>query len=1098
MHKARARSSPGLQVAGYGASCERFGRPLALLIFIPVFLSAQTTQGIISGQVRDSLTDVPLVGALVSCTNLDSGLEATATTDTSGIYTLPLLSPGEYSLKVSVALYQPQQLYQLNLAVGGRLAVRFRLRPLSDVWESGQSQAVIDPDSNHVVKFFGPDVDPNRFASVRSNQGESSNLDTSVSYVIDSRLIDDLPLLGRDVYSLLVVLPAVTSDTASGKGINVSVAGQRPSSSNFLLDGVESNNYLITGPLAPLNPEVFQEYRISTNNYSAEYGRTGSFIANAVTRSGTDAWHGSGRVFLKNDILDANGFQENTDGYPRAPLHQVEPGISLGGPVQKDRIFTFFSFDHLRYRSFGDPQYYLLPTQSFAASLNPSSPAGRLLQPFASYLPVGGSAPCAPMCAYVRQDPVSALNQTSIVDHTDFVTRGGKQRFMLRAALSTSVEPLIYSPYPGLSSDLDQKTSAFAIGWTASLSPAITNELKASRNGLRFTFDRPDPDAPSILAGGPLLPVSQSPSGFRDRDRTFELLDNISYARGAHFFRFGAGWLARQIETALSTNLQGTYTFQNLTDFAAATPSSLSLSYDLSDPSAVPDVNRQYSYNQAYLFAQDSYQVSRRLTLNYGIRYEFFGAPANTGDAKDSLIQLGSGDTFLQRLATAYFAPASTGRQQIYSAIEGNWAPRFAFAFDLWGNGKSVLRGSYGLFYDPSFDNLWQNVATNSLVVGSSSINQPVDFSLPARQIASSFPPYPALSVQDLVGPVLFQPRLRAARIQSAFLSFEQRFSKAVSFQLQGIGTLGRDLITTDLINRQDSEPANRSNLAGLINPNLLPLFYRANQGKSDYLGGSASLRFRSGIAEGQISYTFSHAIDNQSDPLAGTFQNYDFGTNFTSGGSPVIAAFTQQFNSQGDRADADFDQRQNLVFYSALEAPLFSGPVRRKFLSHWRLGTILALRSGLPYSAVAAGASSGSGPTYVNNRYDLITSPAAAYSDTAIPGGEQLLNPASFQLPASGMIGNTGRNEFRGPGLFNIDLSLGREFPVLKLGESGRLLVRADMFNALNHANLIYCADCGLGEAMYGRAETNSGFPLLLPLAETSRQIQLLVRLSF
>src|SRR5208282_5771068 len=110
---------------------------------------------------------------------------------------------------------------------------------------------------------------------------------------------------------LLVLLPAVAADTTTGRGINVSVAGQRPSSSNFLLDGVESNNYLITGPLAALSPEAIQEYRISTNNYSAEYGRTGSFIANAVTRPGTGAWHGGAWLFFKNTILDANGFQEN-------------------------------------------------------------------------------------------------------------------------------------------------------------------------------------------------------------------------------------------------------------------------------------------------------------------------------------------------------------------------------------------------------------------------------------------------------------------------------------------------------------------------------------------------------------------------------------------------------------------------------------------------------------------------------------------------------------------------------------------------------------------------------------------------------------------
>jgi len=1081
---------------------------LMFLLLVAASLEGQTTQGIISGQVRDSLSDEPVPGALVSCTSLDSGLETGVATDTSGAYTLPLLSPGDYSLKVAAASYQPQEIYDLNLAVGGRLAVRFRLRPLSDVWEAGQYQAVIDPDTNHVVRFFGPDVDPNRVASVRANHGESSNLDTSVSDVIDSRLINDLPLLGRDVYSLLVVLPAVTSDTASGRGVNVSVAGQRPSSSNFLLDGVESNNYLVTGPLAALNPEAFQEYRISTNNYSAEYGRSGSFIANAVTHPGTGSWHGSGYVFLKNDVLDANGFQENAGGIPRASLHQVEPGASLTGPVLKDRLFTSVTFDRLGFRSYGDPQDYLLPTQSFADGLPLSSAAGRLLQPLASFLPKALSD-----SATLTEHPPTALNQTSVVERTDFVTKNGKQRFMLRAALYDSTEPgLGYSPYPGFSADLDQKSSAFAVVWTAALSPAISNELKASRSGMRFTFDRPHSEVPALESVDQVvLPESHSMAGFRDRDATYELLDNLSYARGAHLFRFGGGWLHRDIRSALSNGLQGSYVFLNLQKFAAGIPLDLVLSDGSStDPSVVPDPNREYTYDQASFFAQDSYQISRRLTLNYGIRYEFFGSPSNTGNVKDSLIQLGPGNSFVDRLAAATFVTPSSGRQQIYSSIAGNWAGRFAFAFDPFQNGRSVLRGSYGLFYDRPFDNYWQSVEGNSVFTGVSIINQPIDFLSPVRQIASMYPASTPLQLP--IEPSLFQPNLRAARVQSAFLSFEQRLSGTFSFQLLGIGTFGRDLITTDQINRPYSVPLGAAcdcypadNPNGLINPNL-PTYisYRGNQGKSDYLGTSAIVHYRSRLAEGQISYTLSHAIDNQSDPLAGLFQNYSFGNILMSGGSPVLAAFTRQFDSQGDRANADFDQRQNLVSYSVLESPTFSRPLLRKLLGNWHLGSIAAIRSGLPYSVTAPEVGVYGVPVYKNNRVDLITSASAASIDIDIPGGKQLLNPAAFQTPAIGTIGNTGRNAFRGPGLFNVDLSLSREFPISRLGESGRFTVRADFFNVLNHANLnnpcaAYMAvDCGFGDASFGRAEANNGFPLLLPLAETARQIQLLFRVSF
>ncbi len=359
---------------------------------------------------------------------------------------------------------------------------------------------------------------------------------------------------------------------------------------------------------------------------------------------------------------------------------------------------------------------------------------------------------------------------------------------------------------------------------------------------------------------------------------------------------------------------------------------------------------------------------------------------------------------------------------------------------------------------------------------------------------------FPPAFLEQPTDPILFQPNLHAARVQSAFLGLEQRVWRDVSVQVRGIGSFGRELITTDLINRDFSVPGVQGNILGLIDPNLPEMFYRANQGKSDYLGGSAILRFRLRLAEGQVSYTLSHTIDNQSDPLAGTFLNYNFGSILTSGGSPVIAAFTQQFNSQADRANSDFDQRQNLVFYAAVEAPRFSGRAG-KLLNNWRLGTIGAVRSGLPYSVIAPTVANS---PYVNNRLDLVTAPSAAYMDAPVPGGKQLLNPSAFQPPADGAIGNTGRNAFRGPGLFNIDLSVGREFSPFRREELGRLLVRADLFNVLNHANLnnpeatYGCTNCDFGAALYGRTEVNSGFPLLLPLTETARQVQLLVRLSF
>ena len=202
--------------------------------------------------------------------------------------------------------YQSQELQNIELTVAARVELDFRLRPLSDVWEAGQYKSVFLPGSKTIVTFFGPDVDPSKSGSFDAQKGRREALESTVSEVIDSGEINNLPLQGRDVYTMLVTQPGVTSDSATGRGLGLAVNGQRPSASNFLLDGVENNNYLMTGPLTTVAPEAIQEYRVSTNNFSAEYGRTSGFVANAITRSGGDQFHGVGYFYLKNDVLNAN------------------------------------------------------------------------------------------------------------------------------------------------------------------------------------------------------------------------------------------------------------------------------------------------------------------------------------------------------------------------------------------------------------------------------------------------------------------------------------------------------------------------------------------------------------------------------------------------------------------------------------------------------------------------------------------------------------------------------------------------------------------------------------------------------------------------
>ncbi|MGD0134739.1 MAG: carboxypeptidase-like regulatory domain-containing protein [Bryobacteraceae bacterium] len=260
-------------------------RAFLLFLLCAAAATSQTTQGLISGQLLDSVTGRPIPAASVLFASAVTNLAGASVSDASGYYYLPLLSPGIYQIRVTAAAYQSQEVQELELTVAARIELDFRLRPLSDVWESGEYKSVFLPGQKTIVTFYGPDVDPSKSGSFEAQKGKTQPLESTVSEVIDSDEINNLPLEGRDVYSLLATQPGVTSDSATGRGLGLSVNGQRPSSSNYLLDGLENNNYLITGPLVTVAPEAIQEYRISTNNFSAEYGRTSGFLANATWRT---------------------------------------------------------------------------------------------------------------------------------------------------------------------------------------------------------------------------------------------------------------------------------------------------------------------------------------------------------------------------------------------------------------------------------------------------------------------------------------------------------------------------------------------------------------------------------------------------------------------------------------------------------------------------------------------------------------------------------------------------------------------------------------------------------------------------------------------
>ncbi len=564
------------------------------VLFFALALEAQTTQGLLIGRITDSVTGRPIPQVSVVVRNEATTLELPAHASPTGDYAIASLSPGEYRVTITAPNYQSQQARALVLPVSARVELNFRLRPLYDVFEAGQFRSWVVPGSQQAIGFYGPDVDTSRTAVFNANRGQATPLETSLSDVISKQLIDNLPLVGRDVYTMLLLEPGVASDTATARGLGFSVSGQRPSSSNYLLDGVENNNLLVTGPLSAVTPEFLEEYRISTANFSAEYGRTTGFLANAITVSGSNQFHGRAFFYARNDRFNANGFQENAQGLARQPFTELQPGFVLGGAPVKNRIFLAGGFVELHAHGNGDPQQVALPTPSFIATTNPATYAGTLLRkylPAASPANIGdfGLATIAPANSFGREDAFLRADFNINANHRAFA----------RAAVDTFREHDISgSAYPDFPVRYRQSSVSTAVGLLSRFGAANQNELLAARSLDVIAHDTPHAEVPTLGVDdyvlknnqiyGVQLPGNASGFDYRNRGVNWEFSDNFTRLSGRHTLTFGGGLLARSVYLNAAVIPQGQYQFASLNDFAASQPELLLAVYDRTSSTLAP------------------------------------------------------------------------------------------------------------------------------------------------------------------------------------------------------------------------------------------------------------------------------------------------------------------------------------------------------------------------------------------------------------------------------------------------------------------------------------------------------------------------------
>jgi hypothetical protein len=688
--------------------------------------------------------------------------------------------------------------------------------------------------------------------------------------------------------------------------------------------------------------------------------------------------------------------------------------------------------------------------------------------------------------------PPTSLDQTLALGRIDRLFREGAQRLMFRTVASRVTKPdFSWSPYPEFTSPLTQDATGLALTWIGAVRPGTTGETRIGWGTDDLLFDRANPQIP-LLSGpsGMLLPGSQLYYSYRNRTRNLETLGNLVLAKARNVLKLGGGLLDRRMNGYQTSGRDGTYPFISASDFAADRPFSLNLTISRTGPPELaPDYDREYRYRQWFGFFQGAWRAGARFNLNYGVRYERFGAPYNIGAVKDTVIALGTANTLAASIASAtgYRTPAE-GEQQLYDSDNRNWAGRAGFAYLLTASGRTIMRGAYGIFYDRPFDNLWQTLRHNSLQRGTVLLNgRQWNYLNPERTL-----PGPLNDRREIYqGVTLFQPGLRTPYAQSAFLGLRHLVTQNLSVELSAMNSLGRELMATDAVNRS----------FGRANTDLPDLSYRSNQGNSNYYAGAAVVTYRRRSSYIQAGYTWSHTIDNQSDALAGEYTDLGFAGS-QAGQTLGQAAFSLQYDSRADRGNSDFDQRHNLVALGVVELP---SPAIRTILASplrdWRISWLAAARSGSPFTALANSILDIRNPRIINNRANVVDS-ARVYGMARHPGGNVLLNAAAFSQPRVGEVGNSGRNAFRGPGFWNVDFSLSRRIRIERLGEAGLVTVRADAFNLLNHANLgapdSFIGSRSFGVALFGRQGYDTGFPALVPFRENARTVQLLLRVEF
>ncbi|OFW43571.1 MAG: hypothetical protein A3J28_00520 [Acidobacteria bacterium RIFCSPLOWO2_12_FULL_60_22] len=1030
---------------------------VGVILLVHFCALAQTSTGSISGVVQDESGAV-IPGANVTITDVDTGINRSVVSDAGGRYRAPSLIPDRYEVQAQMTGFETGVRKGIQLTVGGELEINMVLR----VGQVAQ-QTVVTADAPLVETMSG-----------------------TVSGLVDDKAIRDLPLNGRSFDQLIGLQSSApkivvrTMSIVAGAADAYAVHGARDQSNRFLLDGTELLAAGFQGDTPGgslginMGVEGIREFSVMTSNYGAAYGKRNGAIVNIATRSGTNQFHGSAFEFLRNSALDARNFFDREI----PPFRRNQFGGALGGPLRKDQTFFFGTYEGLR-QSLGLSAVEAVPDNNSRQAAVPA------VRPFLAAFPLPNGRSFGDGTAEAIFSPSQLSSEDFYlgrIDHRMSDKDSLFARYNFSKSQTHAVSEIIYWG-PGQ----NQATSNMHV-----LTLEETRSYSTTVNTIRFGFTRSSlaansnptvPLDPSLVffpgaqgLGGINFTLSGNQAGGSGGALTgrgavstaqwfalnqFAVGDQLFHQRGPHALQVGVQVQRIQQNQHKPQTPYGIFQFTDLTNLLAGKPTSFSAP----DPSGGGDPTKAFRQTYIAAYLQDDYRVGRNLTLNLGLRWEYMPPPTEASGNRISNyhVHVVNGVSVVDTTPTL--------GSPFYDSHKDTFAPRLGFAWDILGDGKTAIRGGFGMFYDQIETEFKALTTNNRPFFGTLQVVNP-PFPLGYSGTAGTAP-LPAAEGIDtgLDVPTRLQWNLNVQRQITPNTAFTIGYVGSEAYHL----TRRYDLNAAQPQILPDGVAYYAPNLPR-INPLLAAGNFVSTDATSSYQG--LEMDFLQRLSHGlryKVSFTYAKNIDTSS----ATVSSYASGS---------TNATMRPDNLRLDRSLSGFDVRRNLVANFTYDLPWQNSAGVAKWIGGWQVSSILTLSDGMPFTALTGFSRSRSRSNITSDRPNLLPEKS---KNPVLGGPDKYFDPTVFVLPPVGFFGNLGRNTLITPGLVTLDATLTKVFPV---NERLKVDFRAEFFNFLNRPNF------GLPNNKIfnsqGALQGNAG--RISSTVNTSRQIQFGLKLLF